>query len=353
MTKDVSIRVEGGIGRITLTRPSALHALNTPMCAAVLAALKAWAGDDSVQFALIDHEEGTRGFCAGGDIRMLADSGKGDASEAREFFATEYRMNVALDEFPKPVLAIMDGVTMGGGVGISVHGSHRIATERTLFAMPETGIGLFPDVGGGWFLPRLAGELGTWLALTGDRLKGVDVAAAKVATHFLPSELIPNLMKQIASADFTVGAAEMLNEILRTLTHSIPAGSFEVHRAVINSCFAFDRAEDIVVALEAVGSEWALAQVKTLRTKSPETVKVALRQLREGSRCKTFRENMQMEYRIGWRKVQSHDFQEGVRAVIIDKDNAPAWAPATLEGVTDEMVAKYFAPLGENELTFD
>jgi len=353
MTDDVSIRVERGIGRITLTRPSALHALNTPMCAAVLAALKAWAGNDEVQFVLIDHQEGTRGFCAGGDIRMLAESGAGDASEARAFFATEYRMNVALDEFPKPVLAIMDGVTMGGGVGLSVHGSHRIATERTLFAMPETGIGLFPDVGGGWFLPRLAGELGTWLALTGERLKGVDVAAARVATHFLPSELVPNLMKQIASADFTVGAAEMLNEILRTLTHSIPAGSFEAHRGVIDKCFAFDTAEQIAAALEADGSEWALAQLKTLRTKSPETVKVALRQLREGRRCKTFRENMQMEYRIGWRKVQSHDFQEGVRAVIIDKDNAPAWAPDTLEGVSEAEVAKYFEPLGADELTFD
>jgi enoyl-CoA hydratase len=283
---------------------------------------------------------------------MLAESGAGDASEARDFFATEYRMNVALDEFPKPVLAIMDGVTMGGGVGLSVHGSHRVATERTLFAMPETGIGLFPDVGGGWFLPRLTGELGTWLALTGDRLKGVDVAAARVATHFLPSELVPNLMKQIASADFSVGAAEMLNEILRTLTHSIPAGGFEEHRSIIDKCFAFDTAEEIVAALEADGSDWALAQVKTLRTKSPETIKVALRQLREGRRCKTFRENMQMEFRIGWRKVQSHDFQEGVRAVIVDKDNAPAWSPATIEDVPAEMVDKYFEPLGEDELTF-
>ena len=353
MTNDVSVRVEGGIGRITLTRPSALHALNTPMCAAVLAALKDWAGDVEVHFVLIDHQEGTRGFCAGGDIRMLAESGAGDAREAREFFATEYRMNVALDEFPKPVLAIMDGVTMGGGVGISVHGSHRVATERTLFAMPETGIGLFPDVGGGWFLPRLAGELGTWLALTGDRLKGADVAAARVATHFLPSELIPNLMKQIAGADFSVGAAEMLNEILRSLTHTTPAGSFEAHRDVMDACFAFDTAEEIAAALEADGGEWALAQLKTLRTKSPETVKVALRQLREGGRLKTFRENMQMEYRIGWRKVQSHDFQEGVRAVIIDKDNAPAWDPARLEDVPDEMIAKYFEPLGEDELTFD
>ncbi|MEZ5998215.1 MAG: enoyl-CoA hydratase/isomerase family protein [Hyphomonas sp.] len=353
MTDDVSIRVESGIGRITLTRPAALHALNTPMCAAILEALTAWAGDDDVHLALIDHEAGTRGFCAGGDIRMLADSGAGDASEAREFFATEYRMNVALDEFPKPVLAIMDGVTMGGGVGLSVHGSHRVATERTLFAMPETGIGLFPDVGGGWFLPRLSGEIGTWLAMTGDRLKGVDVASARVATHFLPSELVPNLFKQVQSADFSIGAAEMLNEILRSLTHSIPAGSFEAHRKTINACFAFDTAEEIVAALEADGGEWAMKQVETLRTKSPETIKVALRQLREGRRCRTFRENMQMEYRIGWRKVQSHDFQEGVRAVIVDKDNAPRWSPARLEDVTDEMVTKYFQPLGDNELTFD
>ncbi len=352
MTEDVSIRVEGDVGRITLTRPSALHALNTPMCAAILSALQAWASDASVHLVVIDHQDGTRGFCAGGDIRMLAESGAGDASEARAFFATEYRMNVALDEFPKPVLAVMDGVTMGGGVGLSVHGTHRIATERTLFAMPETGIGLFPDVGGGWFLPRLAGQLGTWLALTGDRLKGVDVAAARVATHFLPSELVANLMKQIAAADFSVGAAEMLNEILRTLTHSIPAGSFEAHRAVIDACFRFDTAEEIVAALEADGSEWALAQLKTLRAKSPETVKVALRQLREGGRLTSFRENMQMEYRIGWRKVQSHDFQEGVRAVIIDKDNAPAWSPARIEDVPDDMVAKYFEPLGADELTF-
>ena len=161
-----------------------------------------------------------------------------------------------------------------------------------------------------------------------------------------------DLMKQIAAADFSVGAAEMLNEILRTLTHSIPAGSFEAHRAVIDSCFGFDTAEEIVAALEADGSEWALAQLKTLRAKSPETVKVALRQLREGGRLSSFRENMQMEYRIGWRKVQSHDFQEGVRAVIIDKDNAPAWSPARIEDVPDEMVAKYFEPLGTDELTF-
>jgi len=206
-TEDVLVRREGGIGKIILNRPKALHALNLQMCEAILAALNAWKSDDSVQLVLVTHAEGSRGFCAGGDIRMLAESGASDGSEARAFFAVEYRLNAAVKAFPKPYVAIMDGVTMGGGVGLAVHGSHRIATERTLFAMPETGIGLFPDVGGGWFLPRLRGELGTWLALTGARLKGADVAAARVATHFLPSDLIPSLIGQVASAAYSSGAA--------------------------------------------------------------------------------------------------------------------------------------------------
>lgn len=353
MTDSVLTKTEGGVGYITLNRPEALHALNFDMCETILAALRVWAQDPAVHLVVIDHADGSRGFCAGGDIAMLRESGMSDGKQARAFFAEEYRMNAVIKAFPKPYLALMDGVTMGGGVGLSVHGSHRVATERTLFAMPETGIGLFPDVGGGWFLPRLRGELGTWLALTGARLKGADVAAARVATHFLPSELIPNLKLQIAEADFSAGAAEMLGEILSRLTHTIPMGSFETHMETINTCFAGDRAEAIVAALEAEGSEWATQQAETLRTKSPETVKVALRQVREGGACETFEDNMRMEYRIGWRKVQSSDFLEGVRAVIIDKDHAPKWSPDTLERVTDLDVAKYFEPLGENELSFD
>tara|TARA_R110000824_G_scaffold351723_1_gene538746 strand:+ start:428 stop:1489 length:1062 start_codon:yes stop_codon:yes gene_type:complete len=353
MAEDVRINVHKGLGRITLTRPSALHALNAPMCETILSALERWAGDPTVYLVMVEHEEGTRGFCAGGDIRMLAESGAGDASEARAFFNVEYRMNAALKAFPKPVLALIDGVTMGGGVGLSVHGSHRVATERTVFAMPETGIGLFPDVGGGWFLPRLAGALGTWLALTGARLKGADVTAARVATHFVPSELVANLKKQVEGADFSVDAAGLLNEILRRLTHTVPAASFEPHREVIDRCFAPDSAEAIVAALEADGSDWAMEQVAVLRTKSPETVKVALRQLREGGVLADFRDNMRMEYRIGWRKVQSPDFLEGVRAVIVDKDNAPVWSPARLEDVSEADVARYFEPLGPDELEFD
>jgi enoyl-CoA hydratase len=353
MTNTVMTKVEGGVGYITLNRPEALHALNLEMCQTILAALKTWRSDDNVHIVMIDHAEGSRGFCAGGDIVMLRNSGLGDGSEARAFFAEEYRMNVAIKSFPKPYLALMDGVTMGGGVGLSVHGSHRIATERTLFAMPETGIGLFPDVGGGWFLPRLRGELGTWLALTGARLKGADVAAAKVATHYLPSELIANLKKQIAAADFSGGAAEMLGELLKRLTHSVPLGSFEANMPIINECFSHDRAEDIIAALEAKGSEWALAQAETIKSKSPETVKVALRQVREGAKCETFEDNMRMEYRIGWRKVQSPDFIEGVRAVVVDKDHAPKWSPSELAAVSDDYIAGFFAPLGDEELSFD
>jgi enoyl-CoA hydratase len=352
MTDAVELSVHDGAGWITLNRPEALHALNTPMCATILDALIGWADDPAVHLVVIQHAPGTRGFCAGGDIRMLAQSGAGDAGEARAFFCTEYSMNIALNAFPKPVLALMDGVTMGGGVGLSVHGSHRISTERTVFAMPETGIGLFPDVGGGWFLPRLAGELGTWLALTGERLKGADVAAAGIATHHFPSELIENLRRQIEDADFSFGAAELLNEILGRLDQAPPVAAFEPHRATIDRCFAHNTVEDIVTALAAEQTEWADAQIKTLSSKSPETLKVALEQLRRGRKCRRFEENMQMEFRIGWRKVQSRDFLEGVRAVIIDKDNAPVWSPARLEDVSAQDVARYFEPLGEDELTF-
>jgi enoyl-CoA hydratase len=348
----VDIRVEGQIGRITLTRQDALHALNAGMCAAILEALESWVRAPQVHLVWIDHQADTRGFCAGGDIRMLADSGAGDATGARDFFRTEYRMNAALKAFHKPVIAVLDGVMMGGGVGLSVHGSHRVATERTLFAMPETGIGLFPDVGGGWFLPRLGDEIGTWLALTGARLKGADVVAAGVATHFLPSASVPALAAQLVAADFSADAHAILDEILRGLTHPIPAPTYAAEAGTIARCFAADAAEEIVAALEADGGDWARAQAATIRTRSPETVKVALRQLREGARMESFEDNMRMEFRIAWRKVQSHDFQEGVRAVIIDKDNAPAWSPARLEDVSEADVARYFAPLGQDELTF-
>ncbi|MEM0985160.1 MAG: enoyl-CoA hydratase/isomerase family protein [Pseudomonadota bacterium] len=349
MTETVILRREGAVGRITLNRADALHALNGAMCAAVLDGLRAWQDDPDVAIVMIDHADGTRGFCAGGDIRMLAESGAGDAVEARAFFRAEYTMNAAIEAFPKPYVAFMDGVTMGGGVGLSVHGSHRVATERTLFAMPETGIGLFPDVGGGWFLPRLPGKLGTWLALTGARLKGVDVRAARVATHFVPSELLGNLKVQLASADYGAGPAEMVGEILNRASHAPPSASFAAHAETIDACFSHGTAEAIEAALAESDDPWAAEQLKALRSKSPETVKTALKQMQRGAACQTFAENMAMEFRIGWRKVQSADFAEGVRAVIIDKDQAPKWQHGSLAEVPDGMVEAYFAPLAADE----
>jgi enoyl-CoA hydratase len=347
---DIKISIsDNGVGQITLTRADALHALNEGMCQAIFDALKAWEADDSIHLVLVDHEDGTRGFCAGGDIRMLAESGMRDGRQARSFFSTEYKMNVAIHNFPKPYLSFIDGVTMGGGVGLTVHGTYRVATERTLFAMPETGIGLFPDVGGGWFLPRLRGELGIWLALTGARLKGSDVAAAGIATHFMPSELVSNVKAQIMSADFEHGAGDMLEEILRGATHTVPAGRFEANIEVINRCFAHDEAEDIVAALMSEDEEWSNKQADILSQKSPRAVKVALRQLREGAKFQRFEDNMINEYRIGARQVQSADFLEGVRAVIIDKDHDPKWHPATLEEISDETVDSVFAPLPAGE----
>ena len=348
----VIVRKAGHVGRLTLNRPKALHALDLEMCQIMAAALREWKDDPSVAVVVLDHADGSRGFCAGGDIRMLATSGAGDGKEATDFFAEEYRLNTLIKRFPKPFITVMDGITMGGGVGISVHGSHRIATENTVFAMPETGIGLFPDVGGGWFLPRLRGELGMWLALTGARLKGSDVAAAGVATHYVPAELKANLVAELERADLSHDAATLVNTILAARKQAVPTAGFEQYRAMMDQCFSQGSVEEIIQALELQDDDWAQAQIKVLATKSPQTLKVAFRQLREGGAFETFEENMRNEFRIGWRKVRSADFQEGGRAVIIDKDHKPVWPSENLSKVSSGKIDEIFAPLGSDELIF-
>jgi enoyl-CoA hydratase len=337
---EVIIRVENGIGRITLNRPKALHALTTEMCAAMAEALTAWKHDDTVRAVLVDHAEGTRGFCAGGDIRKVAESGRKDGVAAAEFFRVEYTLNNQIKNYPKSYIAIMDGITMGGGVGISVHGSHRIVTERTIFAMPETGIGLFPDVGGGWFLPRLEGELGAWLALTGAQLRGGDVVAAGIGTHFLPSDCVEALKWALASGQ-TIDAA------LSGLAEAVSQPSYAPHMAAINRCFPHDTMTQISISLNAEGSDWALKQAEILAKRSPQSLAVALKQLREGRRMTSFEEVMKMEYRLACRIIRTRDFSEGVRAVIEDKDNAPDWlAGADLSPLIEQM----FDSLGNMEL---
>ena len=337
MSEEILVARDGGLGRLTLNRPQALHALTTVMCSTCITVLSDWRRDPAVQAVLIDHS-GERGFCAGGDIRMLADSGADDGRLAREFFFTEYRLNHLLFSYPKPVIAVMDGITMGGGVGLSAPARYRLATERTTFAMPETGIGLFPDVGGGWFLPRLPGRIGLWLALTGARIKAADCLHAGLATHHVPSERLPELKAALAENPSDI-------EALLAQFHVDPGPApLLAHRAELDAAFGQGSVEAILAALET-GSDWARAQALALRTKSPQTLKVAFRQLALGLAAPDFAANMAMEYRIGARVVQRHDFLEGVRAVIVDKDNAPKWDPATLEGVGEDLLDAIFAPL--------
>ena len=342
MTTEVLTQVEGKIARIRLDRPKAIHALTTAMCAIILEALETWRTAPEVEAILIDHAEG-RGFCAGGDIRMLAESGAKDGAAAREFFHTEYQMNHRLFTYAKPIIAFMDGITMGGGVGLSQPALFRVATENTRLAMPETGIGLFPDVGGGWYLSRLPGRTGQFLALTGHRLDGAECLALGLATHYLASDTLDEAKVRVAAEP------QQIEAILDALSTPAPDARILAHRGAIDRLFASDTLEDIFAALEADPGEWAAQQLALLRTKSPQTMKVSLRLLHEGATMPTFEDEMRQEYAVGAHVVQRHDFLEGVRAVIVDKDNAPAWNPATPEGVTDHIIDQIFAPLPDGE----
>ena len=343
MTGEVLLQADGMVARIRLNRPKALHALNTAMCEAMLAALEAWRTDAGVAAVMLDHAEG-RGFCAGGDIRMLAASGGADGAEARVFFRAEYRLNERLFGFVKPTVAFMDGVTMGGGVGLALPCRYRVATENTRFAMPETAIGLFPDVGGGWYLSRLPGRIGQYLALTGHRLDGAECVTLGLATHYLPAERVEEAKHAIAAAPHDIAA------MLDRLAAPAPDARILAHRGAIDRLFASDTLEEVLAALEADGGEWAAQQLATLRTKSPQACKVSLRLLHEGAGMMSFADEMRQEYAVATRVVQRHDFGEGVRAVIVDKDNAPRWELATPEGVSDHVIDQIFAPLSDDEM---
>ena len=346
MTDQVLTTVEHGVGRIRLNRPKAIHALTPEMCAAINDALIEWAQNDALLAVIIDHlpaPDGdpklSRGFCAGGDIALIANSAKVDCVEAERFFRLEYRMNHLLFIYPKPIVTFIDGIVMGGGVGLSLPARFRVATERTTFAMPETGIGLFPDVGGGWFLPRLPGRVGTWLAATGSRIDGADCAAIGIATHYMASDRVDAVKARILADPLG------LDEILDENAELPPPSRLETTLPAIDHLFASDRAEDIVAALQADGGEWARKQLAVLATKSPQAIKVALRQMVEGAAKSDFAANMAMEYGLACAVIRRPDFMEGVRAVIFDKDNAPRWTHSRLEEVSDATIDAIFAPL--------
>ncbi len=342
MTDEVLIRREGAAGFLSLNRPKAIHALTLDMVHAMTAALLKWRDDPEVSVVIIDHADG-RGFCSGGDIAFLRNSALNDGGvSGRKFFHDEYQLNHLIFTYEKPVVAFMDGITMGGGVGISQPARFHVATENTRYAMPETGIGLFPDVGGGWYLSRLPGRIGQFLALTGARLDGAECKWAGLATHYLPQEALTEAKQRIAQGHEP-------GQVLSALSVTPPPAKIEANATAIAKHFASDRYEDILASLESDDSEWAAKELATLRTKSPQTCKVALRQLRDSLECADFAANMAMEYRIGSRVLTLPDFAEGVRAVIVDKDHAPKWNPATPEGVTDELIDSIFAALPANE----
>ncbi|GAA0670250.1 enoyl-CoA hydratase [Sphingomonas insulae] len=350
MSDDLLTTTEGAVGRLRLNRPKALHALNLAMCEGMLTALEAWRTDAGIAAVMLDHAPApdgdprlSRGFCAGGDIRMLSESGAGDGAAARAFFHTEYRLNHRLFTYAKPTVAFMDGVTMGGGVGIALPCRWRVATENTRFAMPETGIGLFPDVGGGWFLARLPGRIGQFLALTGHRLDGAEAYALGLATHYLPAAALDEAKAAILADP--QGIASTLDR----LGIVPPEPKLLAQRAAIDRLFASDTLEDVFAALAADDGDFAQAQLAILRTKSPQAMKVSLRLLYDGGLMQSFADEMRQEYAVASRVVQRHDFLEGVRAVIVDKDNAPRWQPATPDGVTDHVIDQIFAPLPEAE----
>jgi enoyl-CoA hydratase len=338
VTDEVLVGVDGKAGRVRLNRPRAIHALTQPMCTAMIAALQGWRADPAVEVVLIDHAEG-RGFCAGGDVVQLAS----DAVAARAFFHEEYRLNHLMFTYAKPIVAFMDGVTMGGGVGISQPAKYRVATENTLFAMPETGIGLFTDVGGGWYLSRLPGHFGEYLALTGARLDGAECVALGICTHYVPSEALPALKAAIAADPQAVG------RLLDEAAIEPPAAGILDRQETIEALFTADRYEDILAALAADKSEWAEAQLRTLGKKSPQTCKVCLRLVKDGRERTDFADEMRAEYGVAVHVIQRPDFAEGVRALLVDRDNKPVWNPATAEGVTDQMIDTIFSPLSDDE----
>jgi enoyl-CoA hydratase len=352
---------EGGLATILINRPQALNALTLDNYRRLDPALHAWAEDPSVH-AVVIRGAGDRAFCAGGDVRAVYEAGCGIAGEPdlpSVFFREEYGVIRRVHHFPKPYIAIIDGITMGGGAGMSVNGAYRIATEKTLFAMPETGIGMFPDVGATRFLNRCPGLVGRYLGLTGARLRAADALYCDFATHCIAREAIEPLMAELSRADWRArSGSDLVQTCLERYAGAPEIGSLRALQPTIDRCFAGDSVEAILGALAqeaARGGEhadWAARTRADLRAKSPTSLKITLRQLTIG-RDYDLETALVLEYRLTQHVMAGHDFYEGVRATLIDKDQQPRWRPASLAEVNDEMVDRYFAIIGDHELSFD
>ena len=357
MEPEVLFDVADGIGTITLNRPRTLNALTMTMIAEMRARFTAWMADDRVK-AVVIKGAGDRAFCAGGDVRAVRQAiidydGDANPDLAQEFFYEEYILNHQIHTSPKPYIALIDRVCMGGGVGLSVHGSFRVATERTRVGMPETTIGLFPDVGGAWFLSRLPGEAGTYLALTGIPVTVGDCERLGISTHVVASENLEEIQAKLQAADLSGDAHGAVKAVLDGYVIDAGEAPTADAGAEIDHCFSANTVEEIVARLKASGSDFAAHALETLGSKSPSSLKVTLEQIRRGGRATSFAETMTMEYRMSQHFARGNDFPEGVRALLVDKDHKPNWSPARLEDVSDAAVAGYFEPVPWRELTFD
>jgi enoyl-CoA hydratase len=336
---------QGSAGVVILSRPQALNALTLNMVRELRRALDAWVADPAVTRVIVTGA-GEKAFCAGGDIRRLYELGRArQYDEALTFWREEYELNILIKNYPKPYVSLIDGIVMGGGVGVSLHGKHRVAGERYLFAMPEVGIGFFPDVGASYALPRLPGETGLYIALTGERVRTADALALGLATHAARSGALSSVREAII-------AGEPIDPVLAEAAFDPGPAHLDPHRDLIDDCFSGSTVVDILEALDGAarsGSEFAARTAATMRSKSPTSLAITLEQMRRG-RTLTFEEAMRMEYRIVSRVAEGHDFYEGVRATLIDKDGQPRWRPERVEDIEPGAIQRYFADLGPREL---
>ena len=346
---DLIVRREGAAGIIRLNRPKALNALTLEMTREIAAALDAFETDPTVALVLLEGA-GERGLCAGGDIRGLYESARAKGDLGKIFWREEYIVNARIAKYPKPYVAYMDGFVMGGGVGLAGHASHRIVTEKTKVAMPEVSLGFFPDVGGTWLLSRTPGELGTYFGLTGLTMNGADAVYSKLADCLIKTSDWPALREALTSIS-PAADAPMVMATIERFASADEAGPITQQRELIDRAFAHDSVEEIVAALRADGSDFAQATLKALADKSPRGLKVTLKLLRLARASSSLEECLKREYLAALEVFDSHDFVEGVRAAIIDKDRNPAWQPPELSGVTPDMVARYLAKR-DVELTF-
>ncbi|AYJ50677.1 enoyl-CoA hydratase/isomerase family protein [Rhodococcus sp. P1Y] len=338
---EVLFDVRGGVGRITLNRPKAINALNHDMVLQIAPKLEEWAADDGIDVVLLVGA-GERGLCAGGDIVSIYHDAKDGGSGSKDFWRDEYILNAAIARFPKPYVAIMDGVVMGGGVGLSAHANTRIVTERSKIAMPEVGIGFIPDVGGTYLLSRAPGELGTHLGLTTARMDAGDAIAAGFADHYMPSANLEKFYDAVVSG--------LLSDALTEYTEEAPSSALEASSEWIDRYYAANTVEEIVDGLRGSGLPDAEKAASDIESKSPVSLKVTLRSLRNAAKASSLEEVLNEEYRVSLASLESHDLVEGIRAQVVEKDRNPKWTPATLADVTDADVDRYFGSVGSLEL---